>query len=241
MTRFPIYRFALILTIMLIASCNRNLHHKIQKTNKSLMGQTAPSDMVFISGNDFVSSFYIGVSEEPNINYVIYLKWLIAVFGNDYPEKVFEALPHKPNGDKTCSLNDPFIQSYLTNPAFAYAPILNLDWNQINQYMHWKTDVLNEEILIKTGLLYMNPNQQNEPFTTEAYLLGQYETGVKEYLESSNPFEAGGKKQMGKRTPSSNDGICFLGFRLPTEKEWEYASQSKFAAELKSSTKKVNT
>jgi len=230
--------------------CNKTLHDAIVKTNANLPGQTAPSDMIFIPGNDTVPSFYIGVSEEPNINYIQYLKWLQRIY-IDYPEKVIEALPHKPSGEKTCSFNDPYIKGYLTNPVYAYAPVVNLDWYQINQYLKWKTDMLNEEILIKNELLTTNPNQQGEPFNTEAHLCGQYESGIKNHLVSHNPNEGGGMrskwkrgkwrsrsgiskdKYMGRRNVNPNDGVCFLGFRLPTESEWLRASNPEFKASYK--------
>ncbi|MBL4706750.1 MAG: SUMF1/EgtB/PvdO family nonheme iron enzyme [Flavobacteriales bacterium] len=242
MSKFQVVKRLLffLMLISIFSGCSKNLYHIIVKTNANLPGQTAPSDMVFIPGNDTVSSFYIGVSEEPNINYVLYLKWLKQVY-IDYPEKVIEALPHQPNGTKTCSCNNPYITGYLTNPVYAYAPIVNLDWYQINRYLKRKTDMLNEEILIKNELLLPNPNQQNEPFNTEAHLCGQYQNGIKNYLISHNPQEAGGrwrkgvlkrkKDDYGKRCTNPNDGICFLGFRLPTESEWIYASKPAFKAE----------
>jgi hypothetical protein len=237
----------IFLSLLTLVSCNKTLHNIIVKTNADLPGQTAPSDMIFIPGNDTVPSYYIGVSEEPNINYIQYLKWLQRIY-IDYPEKVVEALPHQPSGEETCSFNDPYIKGYLTNPVYAYAPVVNLDWYQINRYLKWKTDMLNEEILIKNDLLSINPDQQGEPFNTEAHLCGQYESGIKNHLISHNPHEGGGRntkwrrgkwrsgvgitneKNMGRRNTNPNDGICFLGFRLPTESEWLRAAKPKFKA-----------
>ncbi|PCJ23521.1 MAG: hypothetical protein COA97_11400 [Flavobacteriales bacterium] len=99
-----------------------SLLNKINRINKKLPGQTAPNDMVFIQGNDSIPSFYIGVTEESNLNYVIYLNWLIHVYSGDYPEIVLAALPHKSNGEKACSFDDSHIKNYLMNPVLSHSP-----------------------------------------------------------------------------------------------------------------------
>ena len=71
-------------------------------------------------------------------------------------------MPKKYDNEFVEGINDPYLQSYLTHPAFAYYPVTNLTWEQIQNYLAWKTDRLNEEILIKKGFLNPNPNQQNE-------------------------------------------------------------------------------
>jgi hypothetical protein len=214
---------ALILVLFVGASGGADLATLIRKTNNKLPGQSAPPEMVFIKGNETVASFYIGVTEEPNINYVIYLKWLARIYGADYPSIVQDALPAKPNGEKVCYLGDAYITGYLTNPEYAYAPVVNLTWNQINNYLSWKTNVLNEAILVKKELLKFSTSQVNEPFNTEAYIAGQYDSNRQNYLVATDPT-------VSYRNLAATDGILFYGFRLPTEEEWEYASNPDFAA-----------
>lgn len=190
-------------------------------------GQTAPPDMVFIQGEGEMESFYISATEEPNINYVIYLKWLDEVFGESYPEVVRGAMPKKYDNEFAEGINDPYLQSYLTHPAFAYYPVTNLTWEQIQNYLAWKTDRLNEEILIKKGFLNSNSNQKDEDnFNTDAYLCGQYEGSVRKNIRDEN-------SPIGERSVIFKDGILFTGFRLPTESEWEYANQSRFRSSKK--------
>ena len=153
----------------------------VAKTNKSLPGQTAPYDMIFVEGNRDMPSFYIGIQEEPNINYMIYLKWLIQVFGQDQANVVLDALPVDRYDSNGVAVYLPFkyklVQKYIKNAyysfsekvypvigdtfsyfpvmermadlRYAYEPVTNLSWKQIQNYMAWKTDRLNEMILIK--------------------------------------------------------------------------------------------
>ncbi|PCJ24308.1 MAG: hypothetical protein COA97_09910 [Flavobacteriales bacterium] len=101
-----------------------------------------------------------------------------------------------------------------------------------NRYITWKTNILNEAILIKTGLFGFYPGQQNEDaFNTEAHISGQYESGkMRDGIKDLRP-------NYTWRNVSTKDGILFFGFRLPTEKEWLYASQDKFKALKKKKTK----
>ncbi len=56
---------------------------------------------------------------------------------------------------------------------------LGVNWLQIQDYMIWRTDRLNEMILIRNVILNYNPDEHNEDnFNTETYLEGQYEGKV---------------------------------------------------------------
>jgi len=206
------------LLFVLLACTHRLATNEI--ASKNLPGQTAPNDMYFVEGNENIPSFYISKIEEPNINYLIYLLWTNSIFGESYPEVVKAALPQQTDTTLNFNYNDPYVQSYLTHPAYAYYPVTNLSWAQIDQYLSWKTDRLNESILIKTGILNFNPEQKDEDnFNTDAYLCGQYQGDVRRNLPSLSG---------GERPVLLNDNVLFTGFRLPTAQEWDYLSQQDF-------------
>ncbi len=203
-----------------------SFHKLSSKVNYQLPGQTVPSDMVFIAGNGNFESVYISVTKEPNINYVIYLQWLISVFYESYPDVFFNALPNAEdtiildNGKVSCP-----VYEYMTHPDYAYYPMIGLTWEQIQRYLAWKTDRLNEEILIKGGFLNRNFNQKDKDnFVTSAYLTGYYQGSVKSNIPYTSYSTHAGKRKK-ERPVVLNDGILFTGFRLPTAQEWEYAKE----------------
>ena len=137
-------------------------------------GQRCPPDMEFIPGNDSIPSFFIGKSQETNMDWALYLNWLRNVY-QDYPYVEALATPHEIEYSELSRCNDPLLTSQMYNPAFAYYPVTGCDWIQIQNYLTWKTDRMNEYILVKTGQLAFNPGQSGDfTFNTEAYLAGQY-------------------------------------------------------------------
>ncbi|GIV33781.1 MAG: gliding motility lipoprotein GldJ [Chitinophagales bacterium] len=166
-----------------------------------------------------VKSFYMDETEISNLHYREYLYWLGRVFGTDYPEVVKRALPDTLVWRSELAYNEPYVEYYLRHPAYANYPVVGVSWLQANEYCKWRTDRVNEKILIDRGILEVNPNQVNEDnFNTDAYLIGQYEGMVKKNLPDLNPAGSG------ERPVRFEDGILLPDYRLPTEAEWEYAA-----------------
>lgn len=165
-----------------------------------------------------VASFYMDETEVANVHWLEYLYWLNRVFSTDYPEVARKALPDTLVWRDRLAYNEPYVELYLRHPAYQQYPVVGVNWLQANDFCAWRTDRVNEAILIREGILRVNPNQVNEDnFNTEAYLAGQYEGLVKSPLQDLNP-------NVDTRKVRMEDGILLPKYRLPTEAEWEYAA-----------------
>ena len=165
-----------------------------------------------------VSSFYMDETEVANVHYLEYLYWLSRVFSADYPEVYKKALPDTLVWRDKLSYNEPFVEMYMRHPAYQEYPVVGVNWLQANDFCAWRTDRVNEMILIREGILRQNPTQVNEDnFNTDSYLAGQYEGLVKDNLPDLDPNKDFRKVKV-------EDGILLPKYRLPTEAEWEYAS-----------------
>lgn len=166
-----------------------------------------------------VASFFMDQTEVSNKDYLEYIYWLNRVYGQDFPQVVVRALPDTLAWRDKLSYNEPLVELYFRHPSYQDYPVVGVSWLQANDYANWRTDRVNELLLIKAGVLDFDPDQKNENnFNTDAYLAGQYTGLVKAGKANLDPSGSG------IRNVRFEDGIMLPKYRLPTEAEWEYAA-----------------
>jgi gliding motility-associated lipoprotein GldJ len=175
-----------------------------------------------------VPSFYIDRTEVANVHYREYIHWLNRIFPvEDDPNNrkiVDAALPDTLVWRSELSYNEPLVEYYFRHPGFNDYPVVGVSWKQAHDFCLWRSDRVNEGILMNKGYIAkqgIQGQQQENNFTSKSYLLGLYQAQPGKPSKGNKLISPMGTPRS---TVTMEDGVMQPDYRLPFEAEWEYAA-----------------
>ena len=148
------------------------------------------------------SNFFADIHEIRNVDYREYIYWLQRVCGKE-SEEYLNALPDTTVWDNEI-VAPYFGVKYFKHPMYEKYPVVGVSYEQAVNFCKWRSDRVNEMIMVREGELYWNMEQDtSNSFTIERFLNGK----CKSYQKSDKLKH---KKYQ------------FVTYTLPTEEEWNY-------------------
>ncbi|MFM7681930.1 MAG: SUMF1/EgtB/PvdO family nonheme iron enzyme, partial [Bacteroidota bacterium] len=120
------------------------------------MGQTE-QDVMFDwnarSARVTVSSFYMDRTEVTNFHWLEYMYWMKRVYYKSYPHVYKKSLPDTLAWRTPLGYMEKYADYYLRHPSYRDYPVVGVSWLQANDFCKWRTDRVNEAILVREGII----------------------------------------------------------------------------------------
>ena len=100
-----------------------------------------------------IASFYMDRTEVTNLHWLEYMYWMKRVYNKTYPHVYKKCLPDTLSWRTAMGYREKFVNYYLRHPSYADYPVVGVSWLQANDFCKWRTDRVNEAILVREGIL----------------------------------------------------------------------------------------
>lgn len=100
-----------------------------------------------------VASFYMDRTEVTNLHWLEYMYWMKRVYNKTYPHVYKKCLPDTLSWRTAMGYREKFVSYYLRHPSYADYPVVGVSWLQASDFCKWRTDRVNEAILVREGIL----------------------------------------------------------------------------------------
>ncbi len=152
-----------------------------------------------------VSSFYMDETEVTNFHWLEYMYWISRAY-REYPQVLQNALPDTLCWRSPLAFNEKYVDYYLRHPAYRDYPVVGVSWLQANDFCRWRTDRVNEYVLIREGIIQWDTKLKNDStFNTDAYLNGRFK-GLT-YLHEEGYQDA--RLHVGRKNPDPTTGYSY--------------------------------
>ena len=182
-----------------------------------------------------VATFYMDRTEVTNFHWLEYMNWMKRVYYKSYPHVYKKCLPDTLAWRKALGYREKYVNYYLRHPSYRDYPVVGVSWLQANDFCKWRTDRVNEAILVREGVIKWHfaytPGHDNNDvgaalrddyskyssapenmFSTENYLNGTYvvenaDGGKLNKDKSGNSYNyKGGYTLRSDKEKPANDG-----------------------------------
>ena len=152
--------------------------------------------------NITVNSFYMDKYEISNMNWREYEHWVRMMFSQTAPSLVSKVLPDTTVWREELAYNEPYLENYYTHPAYSFYPVVGVSWNQAMDFCQWRTDRVNEKILIDGGYITFPNYSLLTPSKIEEEVKVSWEAANPNYklveFKSGKMIQSEGKKAKSK-------------------------------------------
>lgn len=100
-----------------------------------------------------VASFYMDRTEVTNFHWLEYMFWMKRVYYKTYPHVYKKCLPDTLAWRTALGYREKYVQYYLRHPSYRDYPVVGVSWIQASDFCKWRTDRVNEAILVREGVI----------------------------------------------------------------------------------------